>query len=301
MSCAQLGYRNAYLVDGRPEGIRRAVPQTGVAARRALVCGGIRQDRRLAHVLPGRRCRRALQQPRLPSRSNQPRPCPIRACPAWSIPAGSPSTLGKPDVRIIDVRAQPKYNTGHIPGAVCLNPESFRGVVGGVSSMLLPADMLARHMSLMGIRPTDTVVLVYGNVPGETDLGNGVRDATLVGMGLERLGHAKWAILDGGFAKWVSEKLPVTTALPDRHRQRVPCSRRPRWIHGGRQLREKPSWRSGDRDPRYAAGRLLPRRQVRRGPSGPYSRSGEPRLQRRIWRRTNNSSRWPNWRRRTRS
>ena len=88
---------------------------------------------------------------------------------------------------------------------MCLNPESFRGVVGGVSSMLLPADMLARHMSLMGIRPDDTVVLVYGNVPGETDLGNGVRDATLVGMGLERLGHARWAILDGGFARWVDE------------------------------------------------------------------------------------------------
>lgn len=122
--------------------------------------------------------------------------------------------LGKPDVRIIDMRAQPKYNTGHIPGAVCLNPESFRGVVGGVSSMLLPADMLARHMSLMGIRPTDTVILVYGNAPGETDLGNGVRDATLVGMGFERLGHANWAILNGGFAKWKSEKLPVTTDLP---------------------------------------------------------------------------------------
>jgi 3-mercaptopyruvate sulfurtransferase SseA len=58
------------------------------------------------------------------------------------------------------------------------------------------------------------VVLVYGNVAGETDLGNGFRDATLVGMGLQRLRHANWAILDGGFARWTSEKLPVATALP---------------------------------------------------------------------------------------
>lgn len=122
--------------------------------------------------------------------------------------------LSDPAVRVIDLRAQPKYNTSHIPGAVCLNPESFRGVIGGVSSMLLPADLLARHMSLMGIRPTDTVILVYGNAPDETDLGNGVRDATLVGMGLERLGHANWAILDGGFAGWMAQKLPVTTDLP---------------------------------------------------------------------------------------
>ena len=68
-------------------------------------------------------------------------------------------------------------NSGHIPGAVCLNPESFRGVVGGVSSMLLSADVLARHLSLIGVRSDDTVVLVHGNVPDETELGNGIRDA----------------------------------------------------------------------------------------------------------------------------
>jgi thiosulfate/3-mercaptopyruvate sulfurtransferase len=122
--------------------------------------------------------------------------------------------LGRPDVRVIDVRPQPKYNSGHIPGAVCLNPESVRGVVGGVSSMLLPADMLARHLSLMGIRPDDTVVLVHGNEPEVTELGNALRDATLVGMSLTRLRHARWAILDGGVARWVEEKRPVTTELP---------------------------------------------------------------------------------------
>ena len=113
--------------------------------------------------------------------------------------------LGQPGVRIIDVRPQPEYNTSHVPGSVCLNPESFRGVVGGVSSMLLPADMLARHLSLMGIQPADTIVLVPGNA---------VRDATLVGLGLERLGHANWAVLNGGFAKWSAEQRPVDTALP---------------------------------------------------------------------------------------
>jgi thiosulfate/3-mercaptopyruvate sulfurtransferase len=113
--------------------------------------------------------------------------------------------LGRPDVRIIDVRPQPEYNTSHIPGSVCLNPESFRGVVGGVSSMLLPSDVLARHLSLMGITPTDTIVVVPGGA---------VRDATLVGLGLERLGHANWAILQGGFARWSAETRPLNAALP---------------------------------------------------------------------------------------
>jgi thiosulfate/3-mercaptopyruvate sulfurtransferase len=113
--------------------------------------------------------------------------------------------LGRPDVRIIDVRPQPEYNTSHLPGSVCLNPESFRGVVGGVSSMLLPSDVLARHLSLMGIQPTDTIVVVPGGA---------IRDATLVGLGLERLGHANWAILQGGFAKWSAETRPLDAALP---------------------------------------------------------------------------------------
>ncbi|MBM4091147.1 MAG: sulfurtransferase [Planctomycetes bacterium] len=136
------------------------------------------------------------------------------AVPALIDTAWLAERLGKPGVRIIDVRPQPKYNSGHIPGAVCLNPESVRGVVGGVSSMLLPADMLARHLSLMGIRPDDTVVLVHGNEPEVTELGNALRDATLVGMSLARLGHTRWTILDGGFARWVEEKRPVTTDLP---------------------------------------------------------------------------------------
>lgn len=80
--------------------------------------------------------------------------------------------------------------------------------------MLLPADILARHLSLMGLRPTDTIVVVYGNNAGETDLGNGLRDATLVGMGLARLGHRSWAILDGGFSRWVNEQHPVSNELP---------------------------------------------------------------------------------------
>ena len=62
--------------------------------------------------------------------------------------------LGRADLRIIDVRPQPAYNSGHIPGSVRMDPEHFRGAVGGVSSMLLPADMIARHLGLLGITPS---------------------------------------------------------------------------------------------------------------------------------------------------
>ena len=70
--------------------------------------------------------------------------------------------------------------------------------------MLLPADLLAGHVSLMGIEPTHTVVIVPGDA---------LRDATLVGMGFERLRHARWGLLKGGFAEWSSEMRPVTNKL----------------------------------------------------------------------------------------
>ncbi|MCL6622341.1 MAG: YeeE/YedE family protein [Syntrophobacterales bacterium] len=113
--------------------------------------------------------------------------------------------LGQPWIKIIDLRSQPEYNTGHIPGAVYLSYDSLRGVVGGVSSMLLPAELLAAHFSLIGVTPRDLVVLI----PGEK-----MHDATLVGMAAERLGHRRYAILQGGMAKWLKEKRPLTTALP---------------------------------------------------------------------------------------
>jgi len=113
--------------------------------------------------------------------------------------------LGRPGLKIIDVRLQPEYNTSHIPGSLSLNVESFRGMVGGVPSVLLPADMLARHLSLMGIEPTDFVVIVPGDA---------VRDATLIGMGLSRVGHSAWGVLDGGFGKWSAEQRPMDNRLP---------------------------------------------------------------------------------------
>ncbi len=115
------------------------------------------------------------------------------------------SQLGRKDLRILDVRSQPEYNTAHIPGSVYLSVESLRGVVRGIPSMLLPAPMLAMHFSQMGIRTGDLVVVVSGDK---------MQDATLVGMACERLNHSRYAVLNGGFGKWVAENRPLDAALP---------------------------------------------------------------------------------------
>lgn len=115
--------------------------------------------------------------------------------------------LDREDLKILDCREhQSAYNSGHIPGAISISVESFRGVVNSVPSMLLPAEMLAAQLSLLGIRPDDMVVLVSDDK---------MHNATFVSMVFARLGHARYSILQGGINKWLDEKRPLDTKLPE--------------------------------------------------------------------------------------
>jgi thiosulfate/3-mercaptopyruvate sulfurtransferase len=113
--------------------------------------------------------------------------------------------LGTPGLKVIDLRPQPEYNTAHITGSLSLNVESFRGNIGGVPSLLLPPPMLAAQFSLLGLQPSDTIVLVSGEK---------LYDTTLAGMAFERLGHMDYAVMNGGYAKWALEGRPADAALP---------------------------------------------------------------------------------------
>jgi thiosulfate/3-mercaptopyruvate sulfurtransferase len=114
--------------------------------------------------------------------------------------------LERAGTKILDLRAQPEYNTSHIRNSLSLNVENLRTNLHSVGSMLQPADMLAKHFSAMGIQPDDTVVIVYGEKS---------QDATLVGIALERLGHTSYRILNGGFAAWELANKAVISELPE--------------------------------------------------------------------------------------
>lgn len=117
------------------------------------------------------------------------------------------ANIEKPGLKMIDSRDQPEYNTSHISGSYAISVESFRGVLDGVPSMLMPANVIAAKLSLMGIEPNNLIVLIYG--------GDKVRDATLIGRALERAGHPYYAILEGGFDKWTAEGKHVSNRLPE--------------------------------------------------------------------------------------
>ena len=149
------------------------------------------------------------------------------------------SMLGTPGLKVIDLRPQPEYNTAHIPGSLSLNVESFRGNIGGVPSMLLPAAMLAAQFSLLGLQPSDTVVLVSGDK---------LYDTTLAGMAFERLGHMDYAVLNGGYAKWAQEGRPADAALPAVTESKYPVELDADALHCGFPDRGRPARQAGHRD-----------------------------------------------------
>ncbi len=116
------------------------------------------------------------------------------------------NNLSQPDVRIVDMRnSVADYWQSHIPGAVYLNPETLRLADRGVPVKLMPPEALVVMLGRMGVDPK-TTVLVY------TEKGD--YKAPYFVWALDYLGHKKAAVLEGGFAKWQKENLPVTQDYP---------------------------------------------------------------------------------------
>lgn len=121
--------------------------------------------------------------------------------------------LPDPDWIILDCRfdlANPgwgkdSYIAGHIPGAayVSLNEDLSGTVTKKTGRHPLPdAKSFATICAQWGISPESQVVIY--------DTSSGSMAARLWWM-LRALGHNKAAILDGGYAKWLSDRLPVET------------------------------------------------------------------------------------------
>jgi 3-mercaptopyruvate sulfurtransferase SseA/uncharacterized membrane protein YedE/YeeE len=113
--------------------------------------------------------------------------------------------LAAGELKVVDVRTKSKsYSTAHIPGAAYLNMENLRTTIDGYHSMLAPAGDIVSALGRLGISRKDTVI-VYDDR---------LRDATLMAVALERVGHESFAVLHGGYPQWDKEGRPVTSAVP---------------------------------------------------------------------------------------
>jgi thiosulfate/3-mercaptopyruvate sulfurtransferase len=122
--------------------------------------------------------------------------------------------LGRTDIRIVDMRdSVTNYWQSHIPGAVYMHPETMRLADQGVPVKLMPAEALVIMLGNTGIDQKTTVV-VY------TEKGD-FKGPYLV-WALDYLGHKRAVVMEGGFAKWQKEDLPVTQDYPKIVKKKYP-------------------------------------------------------------------------------
>lgn len=110
--------------------------------------------------------------------------------------------------KILDVRPVPPldYISGHLPNAVHISEQAFRGPNGKLPYQIWPARDLANLLSKAGISNNDKV-LVYSD-------GTNVLGASLVAYILEKSGVPTIGLLDGGFSAYKAQGQPVTKAFP---------------------------------------------------------------------------------------
>ena len=112
-----------------------------------------------------------------------------------------------PEVRIIDMRTSLlDYLKGHIPNAVYLHFENLRipekGIPAQAPDRICLERLLGDNLSLSN----RMWVILYSEQSNP--------NATFLAWTLDYLGHKKVGILNGGWEKWMSEKLPTTQEYP---------------------------------------------------------------------------------------
>lgn len=112
-----------------------------------------------------------------------------------------------PNLRVLDVRVNPfDYFTSHLPNAVHVADNTFRGPNGVLPVQYWQPDKLSETFSLAGVT-NKSRVLVYSD-------GRDILGATMVAYLLERSGLKDISVLDGGFTAYKAANLPVTKEFP---------------------------------------------------------------------------------------
>jgi thiosulfate/3-mercaptopyruvate sulfurtransferase len=115
--------------------------------------------------------------------------------------------IDHPSIRIVDLRTSfLDYLRGHIPNAVYLHFENLRVPRNGIPAQLPDRISLEKLIGDYLSVSNDMWVILYseGSNP----------NATFLLWVLDFLGHKKVGVLNGGWEKWVSERLPTTQAYP---------------------------------------------------------------------------------------
>ncbi|HEU4830402.1 MAG TPA: 3-mercaptopyruvate sulfurtransferase [Gemmatimonadales bacterium] len=120
--------------------------------------------------------------------------------------------LGEPAIRPVDASwhmpaagrdARAEYLASHIPGAIFFDLERSSDQANTLPHMLPDAGAFGERMSALGLSSTDTLIVYDASGTNMT--------APRAWWTFRAMGHARVAVLDGGFGKWTREGRPVET------------------------------------------------------------------------------------------
>jgi thiosulfate/3-mercaptopyruvate sulfurtransferase len=112
-----------------------------------------------------------------------------------------------PSVRIIDMRTSlSDYLKGHLPNALYLHFENLRVPRNGIPAQLPDRISLEKIVGEYLSISNDMWVILYSEKSNP--------NATFLAWTLDFLDHKRIGVLNGGWEKWISEKLPITQEYP---------------------------------------------------------------------------------------
>jgi thiosulfate/3-mercaptopyruvate sulfurtransferase len=112
-----------------------------------------------------------------------------------------------PSIRIVDLRTSLlDYLKGHVPNAVYLHVENLmipdKGIPDQAPDRICLERLLGDNLSVSN----NMWVILYSEKSNP--------NATFLAWTLDLLGHKKVGVVNGGWEKWISEKLPTTQEYP---------------------------------------------------------------------------------------
>lgn len=113
-----------------------------------------------------------------------------------------------PSVRVIDIRPSSDYATGHIPGAVSVPYNQWRGPATNPGQLIGTEDLQQLIRSL-GV-DSDQHLVVYSSGDSQTDFGAAAR----VYWTLKYAGLPHLSVLNGGYQQWQRAELPESVEVP---------------------------------------------------------------------------------------
>ena len=108
------------------------------------------------------------------------------------------------NVRIVDMRDQNAYASGHIPQSVHIEEGPLRNPEERFTYLPTPG-VFAAMMSKAGIG-NNTHVIIYD--------GQGGKMAARLWYVLNAVGHSRISLINGGWRKWLDQKRPITSDVP---------------------------------------------------------------------------------------